>query len=87
MTKSLLATTLAAATVALALSACDQQEASDNSSVPLQQGAKPLDNGGTISPMAPGGGALPEAQPDMEQPETTPPEAMPPETMPPSDGQ
>jgi hypothetical protein len=58
----------------------------------MQQGAKPLDDGATSSPMAPGGSALPEAQPDMQQPDMEQPDMeqpgmTPPETLPPSDSQ
>lgn len=85
MTKSVLFTTFAAAALALGLAACDEQQASDRSSEPMQQqqGAVPQSDGGTTMPMAPDSGA-PSAMPqEMEQPEgSAPGGAMPDSTMP-----
>lgn len=70
MTKSILFTTFAAAALAFGLSACDEQQASDTSSVPMQQqGAMPEAGSSTTAPMAPDGdnpAATPEATPQPE---------------------
>ncbi len=45
MNRSLILTSLAAGGIALAMAACDQQEAAESSSVPMQQqGAMPTDS-------------------------------------------
>ncbi|MGD1879303.1 MAG: hypothetical protein ACFB13_17590 [Kiloniellaceae bacterium] len=66
MTKSVLFTTLAAAALAVGLAACDEQQASENSSVPMQQqGAMPQ----PAEPDSRTPGAAPTVQPGMVQPE------------------
>src|SRR3546814_11105650 len=82
MTKSMLFTTLAAATLAFGLAACDAQQATDQSTPPTQQhGAVPptYDSGsrptaptapqGTETPTAPGSD-MPSMTPPPEEPET-----------------
>ncbi len=72
MTKSLLLSSFAAATLAFALAACDEQQASDNStSMPMQQqGAMPSQDGA----------AMP-AMPEAGEPQASAPLPMAPETM------
>ena len=54
MHRLFLLSTLAAAGIGLAVAGCDQQDASDSSSVPMQQqGAMPLDSQNSTSPMTP----------------------------------
>src|SRR3546814_2798253 len=54
MTKSMLFTTLAAATLAFGLAACDEQQATDQSTPPMQQqGAVPPTDDSGSSPTAP----------------------------------
>ena len=76
MTKSLLLSSLAAAALAFTLAACDEQQASDTSAVPLQQqGAMPADSGSSAP-------ALPESsEPQALEPQTTDPESMGSDTM------
>ncbi|MEQ8355515.1 MAG: hypothetical protein RH942_08255 [Kiloniellaceae bacterium] len=70
MSRSLLLSTLAAAAIALPLAACDQQDASDSTSVPMQQqGAAPSDSQGSTAPLAP----------EAMEPEAMEPEAMEPQ--------
>lgn len=76
MTKSILFTTFAAAALAFGLAACDEQQASDTSSVPMQQQGAVPEAGSTTAPMAPDSGspaATPEEtpQPDGSEPEST----------------
>jgi len=68
MNRILLLSTLAAAGLALSVSACDEQQASDSSSVPMQQGAMPADNLDKAAPAAP---EIMEPQP--EEPSATQP--------------
>ncbi len=72
MTKSLLLSSFAAASLAFALAACDEQQASDSStSVPMQQqGAMPSEEG-----------AATPAMPEASEPQMTEPQAMEPLPM------
>ena len=80
MTKSLLLSSFAAATLAFALAACDEQQASDSStSVPMQQGAMPSEEG-AAAPVMPES-TEPKANETMPmEPETMAPEAEEPAT-------
>ncbi len=81
MNKLLLFSTLAAAGLGLAVSGCDQQQASDDSSVPLQQqGALPSDSTGSTTPMAPQTGEPQAVAPEGMTPEAAQPEALEPES-------
>ena len=83
MNKLLLLSTLAAAGLGRAVSGCDQQEASDSSSVPRQQqGAVPSDSTYSTTPMAPQAGEPQSVAPEGMTPETAQPEALEPESAP-----
>lgn len=70
MSRSVVFTTLAASALALGLAACDEQQASDSSSVPMQQqGAVPSSESGAAAPMTPDSGAEPSMQPQSDLPE------------------
>src|SRR3546814_6317463 len=75
MTKSMLFTTLAAATLAFGLAACDEKQATDQSTPPMQQqGAVPhTDDSGSspTAPTAPQGTGTPTA-PGSARPSMTP---------------
>ena len=82
MNRSLIFTTLTAGGLALTLAACDQQEAAESSSVPMQQqGAVPTDNQ-TGSPTAPGASVPQATSPDSAAPNGAGSDTM----TPPSDG-
>lgn len=72
MSKSLLLSTLTAAGLAFALGACDEQQASDSSSQPMQQqqGAMPSDQNGSVP-----------ATPESSEPQAMESDTMEPETM------
>jgi hypothetical protein len=80
MNRSLIFNTLAAGGLALTLAACDQQEAAESSSAPMQQqGAVPTDNQ-SGSPATPEE-SLPQAtSPDSATPEGTGGDTMTPPT-------
>jgi hypothetical protein len=72
MSRSVVFTTLAASALALGLAACDEQQASDSSSVPMQQqGAVPSGESSAPAPMMTpdSGAAEPSMQPETDQPE------------------
>src|SRR3546814_5199009 len=75
MTKSMLFTTLAAATLAFGLAACDEQQATDQSTPPMQQqgAVPPTDDSGSspTAPTAPQGTETPTA-PGSDMPSMTP---------------
>src|SRR3546814_16807475 len=75
MTKSMLFTTLAAATLAFGLAACDEQQATDPSTPPMQQqgAVPPTDDSGSspTAPTAPPGTATPTA-PGRDMPSMNP---------------
>ncbi|MGF1592636.1 MAG: hypothetical protein ACFCUW_05115 [Kiloniellaceae bacterium] len=78
MSRSVIFTTLAASALALGLAACDEQQASDSSSVPMQQqGAVPSGESSAPAPMTPESGAEPSMQPETEQPEDGTGDALP----------
>lgn len=80
MTKSLLLSSLAAAGLAFALGACDEQQTSDNNSVPMQQqGAMPSDEYST-SPAMPESSEPQAMEPEMEGSDTMMPESETPAT-------
>lgn len=86
MTKPLLLTSLAAAALALSVSACDEQQANDSTSVPMQQqGAMPSDSGSgtTLAPQTSEPQAMePQGtESDSMAPGAATPEAMEPGTM------
>lgn len=70
-------TTLAAAALALGVTACDEQQAGNQSTEPMQQqqGAVPPapDSGGSMSPTAPQGTESPSMTPPAEDPSTSQP--------------
>lgn len=83
MNKLLLFSTLAAAGLGLAVSGCDQQQASDSSSVPLQQqGAVPSDAPVSTTPMAPQTSEPQAVAPEGMMPAPAQPETMEPESAP-----
>ncbi|GAB4367470.1 MAG: hypothetical protein Kow00114_26180 [Kiloniellaceae bacterium] len=76
MTKSVVFTTIAAAALAFGLAACDEQQASETSSAPMQQqGAVPEAGSGTTAPMAPESGDPAAAPEGMQQPEGSEPDS------------
>ena len=82
MPKSLLLSSLAAAALAFTVAACDEQQASDTSAVPLQQqGAMPEDSGSSAP-------AMPEtSEPQALDPQPLDPQPLEPQTMEPNSEQ
>ncbi|WP_193370221.1 hypothetical protein [Pelagibius marinus] len=80
MTKSLLLSSFAAATVAFTLAACDEQQATDSStSVPMQQqGAMPSGES-AATPAMPEAGEPQAMEPQAMEPMPTEPETVTPE--------
>lgn len=68
MMKSTLITSLAAAALALGLAACDEQQASDTTTEPMQQQGTMPPADSSPSPTAPQGNEPPAAQPPAEEP-------------------
>jgi hypothetical protein len=81
MTKSLLLSSFAAAALALTVSACDEQQATDSTSAPVQQQGAMPDDSGSGATMAPQTSEPQAMEPQGMESDTMEPGAMEPETM------